>query len=475
MQQRAPSLKHKLRYTGWVAYVGRDHVDIAKHKATIKLANGHAMNYELHASTLTLTSRHVVLTVATNLLKMTTSFSFTDNSKHYSGQVTDEQKKIKLIELSCKSLEQLQNDGVFVYSLSPLLSKNREQLTVLDAFVNTNSDDLTIYTHNLVGFICYKGLKIDIRSRFASADGVDSNDFFLHYLMLKTSEFNFIEQYYPFAKTDSALDFLPFLFTKFLTNALNQGLFKQYQRHYYNNSRPRGSINVAAHLKLNMPFTGKIAYSTREFSYDNPITELIRHTIESIRNKPELRDLLYLTRTTQEAVKQIEAATLSYSPSNLRQVLADNARPLHHPYFTAYEPLQYLCKSILRNDMMRYANATQQDDEIYGVICDISYLWEKYLATLLTVKPLNFIHPNNTASEKPIFLDKARKLTRFPDFYLPACAHSNNTDSDAKQAAHLVVDAKYKRYAESGVQRDDIMTSTKSWLTCTHRRHQMLC
>ena len=50
------------------------------------------MNYELHARTLTLTSRHVVLTVATNLLKMTTSFSFTDNSKHYSGQVTDEQK-----------------------------------------------------------------------------------------------------------------------------------------------------------------------------------------------------------------------------------------------------------------------------------------------------------------------------------------------------------------------------------------------
>ena len=386
---------------------------------------------------------------------MTTSFSFTDNNEHYSGQVTDEQK-IKLLELSCKNLEQLQNDGLFVYSLSPSLSKNREQLTVLKAFVNTNSDNLTIYTHNLVGFICYKGLKIDIRSRFASADGADSNDFFLHYLMLKTNEFNFTEQYYPFTKTDSALDFLPFLFTKFLTNALNQGLFKQYQRYHYNNSRPRGTIDIAAHLKLNMPFTGKIAYSTREFSYDNPITELIRHTIESIRNKPELRDLLYLTRTPQEAVKQIEAATPSYSPNNLKQILADNARPLQHPFFTAYGPLQYLCKSILRNEIMRYANTTQQDDEIYGVICDISYLWEEYLATLLTVKPLNFIHPNNTTGGKPIFLDKDLELKRFPDFYFPASAHSNNTDSVAKQAAHLVVDAKYKRYAESGVQRDDI-------------------
>ena len=389
---------------------------------------------------------------------MTTSFSFTDNNEHYSGQVTDEQK-MQLIELSCKSLEQLQNDGIFVYSLSPSLSNNRKKVTVIDAFVNTNSDDLTIYTHNLVGFICYKGLKIDIRSRFASpdsADGADSNDFFLHYLMLKTNEFNFIEQYYPFAKTDSALDFLPFLFTKFLTNALNQGLFKQYQRHHYNNSRPRGTIDIAAHLKLNMPFTGKIAYSTREFSYDNPITELIRHTIESIRNKPELRDLLYLTRTTQEAVKQIEAATPSYSPNNLKQVLADNARPLQHPYFTAYGPLQYLCKSILRNEMMRYANTTQQDDEIYGVICDISYLWEEYLTTLLTVKPLNFIHPNNTTGERAIYLAKPHAFRSFPDFYLPSSSVSNNTDPDTKQAALLVVDAKYKRYAESGVQRDDI-------------------
>ena len=389
---------------------------------------------------------------------MTTSFSFTDNNEHYSGQVTDEQK-MQLIELSCRSLEQLQNDGIFVYSLSPSLSNNRKKVTVIDAFVNTNSDDLTIYTHNLVGFICYKGLKIDIRSRFASpdsADGADSNDFFLHYLMLKTNEFNFIEQYYPFTKTDSALDFLPFIFTKFLTNALNQGLFKQYQRHHYNNSRPRGTIDIAAHLKLNMPFTGKIAYSTREFSYDNPITELIRHTIESIRNKPELRDLLYLTRTTQEAVKQIEAATPSYSPNNLKQVLADNARPLQHPFFTAYGPLQYLCKSILRNEMMRYTNTTQQDDEIYGVICDISYLWEEYLATLLTVKPLNFIHPNNTTKARAIYLDKEHTFKNFPDFYLPANTHSNNEDSDAKQAAHLVVDAKYKRYAERKVDPEDI-------------------
>lgn len=386
---------------------------------------------------------------------MTTSFSFTDNSQHYSGQVTDEQK-MKLLELSCKSLEQLQNDGVFVYSLSPSLSKNRKQLTVIDALVDTNSNNLTIHTNNIVGFICYKGLKLNIRSRFTSADGAGSNDFFLHYLMLKTNEFNFIEQYYPFAKTDSALDFLPFLFTKFLTNALNQGLFKQYQRHHYNNSRPRGTIDIAAHLKLNMPFTGKIAYSTREFSYDNPITELIRHTIESIRNKPELRDLLYLTRTTQEAVKQIEAATPSYSPNNLKQVLADNTRPLHHPFFTAYEPLQYLCKAILHNKIMRYANITQQNDEIYGVICDISYLWEEYLATLLTAHPLNFIHPNNTIGEKPIFLDKDHKLKRFPDFYLPDRSHSNKTNSDDRQAAYLVVDAKYKRYDDLGVQRDDI-------------------
>ena len=47
-------------------------------------------------------------------------------------------------------------------------------------------------------------------------------------------------------------------------------------------------IDVGNHLKKNLPFTGNIAYTTREFTYDNPMMQLIRHTIEYIKNQKSL-------------------------------------------------------------------------------------------------------------------------------------------------------------------------------------------
>ena len=38
--------------------------------------------------------------------------------------------------------------------------------------------------------------------------------------------------------------------------------------------------------KKNIPFMGKIAYTTREHSYNNNLTQLVRHTIEYIKTHP---------------------------------------------------------------------------------------------------------------------------------------------------------------------------------------------
>ena len=36
---------------------------------------------------------------------------------------------------------------------------------------------------------------------------------------------------------------------------------------------------IAQHIKMNTPFIGKIAYSQREFSFDNHLMQLVRHTM----------------------------------------------------------------------------------------------------------------------------------------------------------------------------------------------------
>lgn len=54
-----------------------------------------------------------------------------------------------------------------------------------------------------------------------------------------------------------------------------------------------------------------------------------------------------------------------------------------HPYYSEYLPLQKLCLQILRYEELKYG---QEEDEIYGVLVDAAWLWEEYLALLLSEK-----------------------------------------------------------------------------------------
>ena len=78
----------------------------------------------------------------------------------------------------------------------------------------------------------------------------------------------------------------------------------------------RGSIDVARHIKNNTPFIGNIAYSKREYSYDNYLIELVRHTIEYIKGKNCGRMLL---DTIKDEVNQIIQATPEYRAKDRRK------------------------------------------------------------------------------------------------------------------------------------------------------------
>ena len=256
-------------------------------------------------------------------------------------------------ELSELTLEQLQEAGVSIFP-SPSSEDEAEGykrgLTRNDCILRLSEGDkqgYQIQTNNLVGFVSYQGTSITIRSRFAKKDG---NDFFLHYLMLKTLRLSTIDLPMPVSDSESILNLLLLLFPSYLTRAVSQGIFKQYQRFHYNDYRPKGTIDVARHIKCNVPFRGKIAYNTREQSYDNPVTQLVRHTIEVIRNKPGYGSLLTVNPEVAAAVRQIELATPSFVRKDLVSVVNANHRPCSHPLLTEYLPLQQLCLKILRNE-----------------------------------------------------------------------------------------------------------------------------
>lgn len=301
-----------------------------------------------------------------------------------------------------------------------------------------------VRTSNLVGFLECNGLTISIGSRF---DPEDSSSFFLPYLIARTLHIPPLELDW---EQVSAYDLLPLLFPAALTRALGSGLFKQYQRVSTNGPCFKGSLAVAAHLKHNLAsglVSGrKVASVSSQLSADNAVTQLVRHTIELIHSKPALVSLLAVNASVVSAVRQIELATPSFRASALVSVVKANRAPCSSP---AYRPLQQLCLKLL-TAFDPSLSLSQEPDQIYGVLFDISYLWEEYLATVL--KPQGFEHPRNKAGVGALYLDRDQSFLAYPDFY-----RLSSDSTVAEPRADLVLDAKFKRYDTYAPARDDIV------------------
>ena len=209
-----------------------------------------------------------------------------------------------------------------------------------------------------------------------------------------------------------------------MKSALRQGVYREYQNYRHNDANLKGTINVGRHIARNVPFVGNIAYSTREYSHDNDMTELIRHTIEFMRTKKYGQSVLNIDRETVENVKTIIEHTPLYNKGERSSIISKNLRMKTHPYYTEYRPLQTLCLQILRMEEVKYG---ENDDEICGILFDGAWLWEEYVNTILS--DLGFTHPQNKLGKGRIYIFDDHSGVRYPDFY-----------NDI-----MVLDAKYKR------------------------------
>ncbi len=291
--------------------------------------------------------------------------------------------------------------------------------------------DNKVVTGNIMGFIGCGNTKVSISSRFANGN----NDYFLHYMLRKVFAVNLFDLQFNFDE-ESIFDFLIYLLPTFLKRAMQQGIYKEYQTRKYNDANVKGRIDVSRHIRQNIPFAGNIAYTTREYAQDNHLTQLIRHTIEYIIQHQFAGNILCNDEDTTEAVSAICSATPTYQRNERQHVMNQNLRPISHPYYNEYLPLQQLCLQILRQEEMKYG---RDDDEIYGVLFDGAWLWEEYLNTFLS--GIGFEHPRNKdgIGHKSLFMDGSGWC--YPDFLSP----------------EMVLDAKYKWYDDwSKVQTKDL-------------------
>lgn len=318
---------------------------------------------------------------------------------NYKGVSIDKSDIENIKQFANKKIKYLKENNLFI------LSKNSFKDDIENSdIIELDEVNNKIYSNNIMGFIGYNDTQIKITSRFASED----EDYFLHYMLQKVFYSNIFNWEYATEK-DYSFDFLIYMFTYFFQKAIRQGIFKSYQKREYNDANVRGVIDINRHIKNNIPFNGKIAYNTREYSYDNNITQLIRHTIEYINTKS--KGILNINEDIKSGVFQIIEATKRYDKNKRQSIINKNLKKLNHPYFYEYEPLRKICIQILRHEEIKYG---REENKIYGILFDGAYLWEEYIYTIL--KDLDFLHPRNKEKTDGINLLN-KKWTVYPDFY----------------------------------------------------------
>ena len=320
-------------------------------------------------------------------------------------------------KIADKTLEQLEREGIFVF---PEFVAEAEDITKDQLILQSIND--TYRSGNVMGFLGSGDERLIIESRFCG----EKEDFFFQYLLDRLLDFpNIVNLETDADYNNRFFNFLLFLFPCYLKTAMRKGLFKKYVRNRYNDGNIKGSIDIARHVKKNTPFTGNVAYSQREFSYDNHLMELVRHTIDFIKRKPYGNNLL--TKVKDE-VRLIIASTQNYELCDRQRIIDENKKnTVRHAYFREYLALQRLCLLILRYQKHQMGSGSRQ---IYGILFDGSWLWEEYIASLIGGY---FYHPSNKAGKGAQRLFNENIGLIYPDFI--------SKDSDSR----IIADAKYKR------------------------------
>lgn len=314
-----------------------------------------------------------------------------------------------------KTLGQLEQEGIFVF---PELIKDAEDITQDQKILQSVNN--TFHSGNVMGFLGFGDERLIIQSRFCREE-----DYFFQYLLNTALGLpNMVDLKSDANLNDTMFNFLLFLFPYYLKCAMRRGLFKKYISCRYNDGNVKGTIDIARHIKNNIPFVGNIAYNQREFSYDNSLMELVRHTIEFIKRKSYGNNLLIKVK---DEVELVTNATRGYAQHDRQKFIELNKKEIvKHAYFREYFELQRICLLILQRRKYRIGFGTQQ---IYGILFDGAWLWEEYINSLIKDA---FYHPMNKRRMGAQRLFSKNIGLIYPDFI-----GRNNK-------ACIIADAKYK-------------------------------
>ncbi|WP_252229972.1 McrC family protein [Clostridium sp. ZBS15] len=280
-------------------------------------------------------------------------------------------------------------------------------------------------TQEYIGLLEFEGQMVTIGSRFDKGD----NQFFLNYIFCKSFDVSgkIFSDMKGNGSSESNWDILlAITYINQLEEALKKGLYRQYRQFNYNDSKVKGKIDISRHIKENILFNGNIAYSTREYTINNPINQLILLAYTYLEKKyPHLlKNIISKKSFIKKEIIQLKKEINNLEELKVQKLLNETKKNITNSVYKNYEPLRKTSIMIIRRMGINIYNNSGKN--VCGMLININKLWEKFLYNTLLKKLFNCVGDYNQDGYEIINNHRTIK----PDFYF----------KDNK----IVIDAKYR-------------------------------
>ena len=372
-----------------------------------------------------------------------------DKSDELPKQTVSEETWNVLKEFNGDTLAELVERGkdsvVVLSGTQHLNDKDRKKLYFLKMAGKDLDKQFRLETGNLMGVLRFRdrerrtSVQVEILSRFDKGE----NNFFLNYLLSKVYDFALGTESVSSQRSSLLEILLDIVFVRRLGEASKAGLLRHYREFRNNDWNFKGSLDLARHIRENIPLMHGIAYRKREIDLDVPVNRMILKAALTVNRRHP--GFFEGNRDAADALRQLRMGVTE--EHDLRRVLShrDCREPVTHPYFReVWEPLRQIAKMILEDEQWTLFPEETTEDEVSGIVFDGAWLWEEYIATVLKSAGFRHCVRGGTGDETGVPMFKDGNARFYPDFY-----------KDGEDVSkRIVLDAKYKRANPNGARND---------------------
>ena len=261
-------------------------------------------------------------------------------------------------------------------------AKNADDLII--SIKKDNDGNYLAQTGNYVGKFVWKGLEIDIKSRFSNIFLERmlnfANDIFLDDVSITGDS---VDKNFDISKY-----IIYYMFVQNLEKAFLLGFPKAYKSIEHHEMKLKGKIDINRFIKNDIPFRGKVSSVSREQKENQEIIDVLYKAVKIIDKESEKsstkENKVSFTKNISHIKTHLKQHRSNKYVSNDTINKAIKSKALQNPIFTPYKKVLEYAKFIIDGN-----NIEEKHDgknETYGFIINVAELFEIYITKLLQNK-----------------------------------------------------------------------------------------